>query len=147
MNPLHLGFMALSGASAIILGLAFYLLEAFAYYFAFKKAGIENAWLAFIPIAQLWPFMRVIKKSAWNLFWLLCPIANIVFAIIWQGRFLQAFGISRLWLLMYIGALIPFFSYLVNVGFLVLYCVIGFSSSIRYDPDFDGSSGPGGFTA
>lgn len=141
------GIIAAFGTFILLIGIAVYVLEALAFFQAFKKAGVEHAWLAFIPIAQAWPFMRVIKKSAWNLFWLLCPIAGFVFLIIWQGRYLKAFGLSRLWLLLWIGAVIPFVSYLVSIAFVVLYCVIGFSSSRRYNPNFDRPVGAQDITA
>lgn len=140
-----MGLFVALGVFMVLIVIAVYLLEAIAFYKAFRKADIEYAWLAFIPIAQLWPFMRVIKKSAWNLFWLFCPIANIVFLIVWQGRYFKAYGISRWWLLMYIGTVIPGVSYAVSIAFIVIYCVIGFSSTHRYNPHFDDPStgGPG----
>jgi hypothetical protein len=125
------------GAFIFVIGLGIYILEAFAFFMAFRKAGVHHAWLAFIPIAQLWPYMRVIKKSAWNLLWLLVPIVDVVFVIIWQARFLKAFGISRWWLLLYIGTVIPGVNYAVSIAFIVIYCIIGFSASRQYNPNFD----------
>lgn len=153
---------------ALIIGLAVYLLEATAFYKMYKKANVPHAWLAYIPFAQYWPFFWTIKKSAWNILWLLLPVAGgaaggiiwgimqngtgalifsiliiacsiylVVLAIIWQVRLFKAFGINPLWLLGMIGTIIPFVGFLVSIGFIVLYCYMGFSREVEYHPEFD----------
>ncbi len=37
-----------------------------AYYFVFRKAGTAYAWLAFIPVANLWPLLWTLQRSAWH---------------------------------------------------------------------------------
>ncbi len=104
-----------------------------------QKVGVDSPyspWLAFIPIANLRPLMRTIKKSAWNILWILVPIADVIFLIIWQVRLFKAFRINLLWALLYIRTIIPVFNYLVGIGFLILYCFMGISKN-SYDADFD----------
>ncbi|MFC7394599.1 hypothetical protein [Scopulibacillus cellulosilyticus] len=36
-----------------------------------------------------------------------------------------------------IGCIIPIVNFLVGIGFVVLYCYMGFSSKVQYNPDFD----------
>jgi hypothetical protein len=106
--------------------IAMYILSALAYYKLFKKARVPHAWLAWIPIGYMWPFMWTIKKSAWNLLWLLVPIANIVFYIIWIVKFYKAFGMSPHWLWL---MLIP------GLGSFILFIQIlymGFSRHVQY---------------
>ncbi|UOF92591.1 hypothetical protein LSG31_10775 [Fodinisporobacter ferrooxydans] len=121
----------------VILGIAAWILQGFAFYKMYTKANVWSPWLAFIPIANLWPFMWTIKKSAWNILWLIIPIVNLVFSIIWTIRLLKAFNMNPLWALLFIGYVIPAINSFVVLAFLVLYCYMGFSSNVRYNPDFD----------
>lgn len=140
-----------------IVGIAFWLLQSCAYYKMFKKANVECPWLAFIPLGNLWPYMWTIKKSAWNILWLLVPIANVVFAIIWFVRLLKAFNMNPWWSLLMIGSIvlgfIPFSSVLSSLsglcglGLIVLLCVMGFNSKITYNPNFDSNDQPPNITA
>jgi len=43
---------------------------------------VDNAWLAWIPIIQLIPFIQAGRKPAWWLLLMLIPIVNIVIWII-----------------------------------------------------------------
>ncbi|HEX7064170.1 MAG TPA: hypothetical protein VF199_03815 [Bacillales bacterium] len=60
----------------IVIYLGVYILQATAFFKMFKKADVEPAWLAYIPIAQVWPFFWTIKKSAWNILWFFLPVAG-----------------------------------------------------------------------
>lgn len=135
----------------------------------FKKANIEKPWLAYIPIAQVWPFLWTIKKSAWNLLWTVLPVVaglligaifwvavggtageiffyiffvagylfGIVVTMIWLAQYFKAFGMSPLWILLFIGSCIPYIGVLPNIGLIILYCYMGFSKDVQYHPDFD----------
>jgi hypothetical protein len=143
----------------LVVGLVIYVLVCTAYYKMYRKAETNHAWLAYIPIAQMWPFFWTIKKSAWNILWLLLPavgevlalglhnavavviciiliVVTIIVSITWQVRLFRAFGMNPLWLLMMIGYVIPFLNMLVGIAFIVLYCYMGFSSQVRYNPNF-----------
>lgn len=120
----------------VIFGIGLYILAATAAYKMYTKAEVNYAWLAFIPIANLWPFMWTIGKSAWNILWLCIPIVGLIFMLIWQARLYQAFGLSPWLLLIYVGTLIPVVSLFVGIAFLVIHCYIGFSKNVKYHPDF-----------
>ena len=59
------GFLALLGMFLFIftlIGIAFYVIFAFAFYKMTVNAGIENPWLAWIPIAQWYILAKLIKS-------------------------------------------------------------------------------------
>lgn len=136
-----------SGALATVLiiywviVIAVYVVSALAFFKIYKKADVPHAWMAWVPILNLIPYLWTIKKSAWNLLWLFVPIANIVFAIIWQVRLYKVFGMSPHWLWFY---LLP------GIGSLIIFIqhvYMGFSRHVTYtfppsrggrsnDPDF-----------
>jgi|WetSurMetagenome_2_1015567.scaffolds.fasta_scaffold09075_3 hypothetical protein len=51
-----------------------------------QKLGVENAWLAWIPIINIWILIQCAGKEWWWILLFLIPIANIVAAIvIWMA--------------------------------------------------------------
>lgn len=100
-----------------------YVLMAVFMFMLARKAGHEQAWLAFIPIANVVLMLNLIGKSGWNVFLLLIPIVNIVFAIMWSVEFLRAFGRSG-W--MFLVCLIPV------VG-TIYYGYLAFSNNVQYE--------------
>ncbi|MCZ7583002.1 MAG: DUF5684 domain-containing protein [Deltaproteobacteria bacterium] len=51
-----------------------------------NKTGTENAWLAWIPIANIYLMCKVAGKPAWWLILFIIPLVNIIFAIlVWSG--------------------------------------------------------------
>jgi hypothetical protein len=121
----------------VIFAIGLYILSATAAYKMYKKARVNYAWLAFIPIASLWPFMWTVGKSAWNILWLCIPVVDVIFMLIWQARLYRAFGLSPWLLLIYLGCLIPMANLFVGIAFLVIHCYIGFSKNVQYRPDFE----------
>ncbi len=65
-----------------ICGLAFYVFTAFAIQTIAKKTNTENAWLAWIPIANLVLLINIARKPIWWIILFLIPIANIVAAVV-----------------------------------------------------------------
>lgn len=115
--------------------LIIYLVVAGAFYSMFRKAGTPNAWLAFIPIAGLWPFLWTINRSAWNVLWLLIPVVNYVLMLYWLGQLLKAFRHS------------PWFVLLMlfppsNLIFFGIVIYIGYSNSVKYNGNGPFGSGP-----
>lgn len=112
-------------SSGLILALfvGSYLIQAFAYYKIAEKAGLENRWIAFIPVLQVIIMLHVIDKSAWNILLMFIPFVNVVFAIIWYYQFFKAFGFETI--LIVLSFIIPF----VALG-LLLY--MAFSENCLY---------------
>ncbi len=80
-------------AFMVLIYLVIYFAVCGAFFQLAKKAGRDDiAWFAFIPILNSILQLKLIKQSAWWVLILLVPIANVVFAIIWQVKLLNAFG-------------------------------------------------------
>lgn len=63
-------------------GLIFYIYLSFCIMKIAQKLGVENAWLAWIPIVNLWIIVQCAGKEWWWILLLFIPIISIVFAII-----------------------------------------------------------------
>lgn len=64
--------------------LVFYLIEFIPVFIIARRCGHENAWLAFVPIANLWLMCDMAEMEPWFLIALLVPGVNIVLmAVIW----------------------------------------------------------------
>lgn len=164
MSALGMGLIAGVVVAYIILIVAAYVLTSTINFFLFRKARVKLAWLAYIPIGQLWPFLWTIKKSAWNILWFLLPLGvaivgammndslggillvigsliPLVLWIIWQVRLLKAFRMSPWLALILVGFLVPIFFFLFQIAYLVLMGYMAFSAKVQYNPNFDGSGG------
>jgi hypothetical protein len=70
----------------LVVGLAFYIFAALAMQTIAQKTHTGNAWLAWIPIAQLILMLNVAKKPVWWILLFLIPVVNIIIHIIvWMG--------------------------------------------------------------
>ncbi len=87
----------------------------------FEKAG-KPGWAAIIPFYNLWVMMEIIGRPNVHMLWCLCPIANIVFALIWYIELSQSFGRSAGW-----GVLAFFFPF-------VAWPIIGFGEDKYIGP-------------
>ena len=65
-----------------IVSILVYLFVAFCLYTIAKKTNTENAWLAFIPIANIVLACQIAGKPWWWVFLFLIPIVNIILGII-----------------------------------------------------------------
>lgn len=63
-------------------GLAVYVWVALTLYVIAQKTGTSNAWLAWIPIANLYLMCKVAGMSGWWTILFFVPLANLVLAII-----------------------------------------------------------------
>lgn len=108
----------------IVLYVAIYLVICGAYFQLAKKAGRDDiAWFAFVPILNTILQLKLIKENAWWILIMLVPIANVVFAIIWQVRLLNAFGKN--------SAHVLFCIFLAPV-YIIMWMVWGYSSKTQY---------------
>jgi hypothetical protein len=66
--------------------LVFYVYLALALQTIAQKTDTENAWLAWIPIAQIVLMLNIAKKPIWWIILFLIPLVSLVMAIIvWMG--------------------------------------------------------------
>ncbi len=76
---------ALSGVVllfALVIGFAAYLYIALALQTIATKTGTANAWLAWIPIVNIFLMLAVAKKPGWWFLLFLVPLVNIIMSII-----------------------------------------------------------------
>ncbi len=137
-----------------------YVIEGLVYYKIFKKAGVNNPWLAWVPIGILWPLFDTAKIRRVHIWWVLAPsiiaglafitrspalmiigmifdIAPLIVGIIIAVRLLKAFSISLWWLLLFVGLAIPIISIIAAIALVVLLFYIAFSSKVQYNPNFN----------
>jgi hypothetical protein len=51
-----------------------------------KKTGVQNGWLAWVPVINLWVMCRAGKRPGWWVLLLLVPFINLVFIVlVWTG--------------------------------------------------------------
>ncbi len=70
-----------SGVGSVT-GIVLYIWFALCLFIIAKKTNTENAWLAWIPIAQYILALQIAGKPWWWIFLFLIPIVNIVLGII-----------------------------------------------------------------
>ncbi len=80
------------GTGGILFSLALYAFFTYCMYKLFLKAGVNNPWMAFIPILMYIPMLQLVKKPTWWVILMLIPLVNIIFGIIVLIRFAKAFG-------------------------------------------------------
>lgn len=84
------------GAGAIIFYILIFAFYGYCMYKLFQKAGIENAWMGFIPIVGLIPLIQIAKKPVWWLVLTFIPLVGLIIMIIIWMRVAKAFGKSDL---------------------------------------------------
>jgi hypothetical protein len=81
----------------LIFGAAIYIYFALALSTIATKTNTENAWLAWIPIANMVLMLNVAKKPIWWLVLFLIPLVNIVISIIVWMAVAEARGKPNWW--------------------------------------------------
>ena len=85
------------GIGAILISLVIFLFFGYCMYKLFQKAGVENAWMGFIPILNYIPMLQIAKKPTWWIILMLIPFVNLIIGIIIWIRIAKAFGKSELY--------------------------------------------------
>ena len=94
------GAMAAMGAMIVvflIIGLALYVYMALSLQTIAKKTKAENAWLAWIPIANIILMLNIAKKPLWWIILMFIPLVNLVIAIIVWMAIAEARGKPSWW--------------------------------------------------
>jgi hypothetical protein len=79
------------------INLVIYLFFGFTLFMIGKKAGAPLPWLAFVPIASLYVWVKSAGKAGWWLILLLIPLVNIVIWIITSLAIARERGKSTVW--------------------------------------------------
>jgi Family of unknown function (DUF5684) len=70
------------GMAGIVIQLVIYLFYAYCVFALAKKMGAANAWMAFIPLLNIYLFMKMAGKPGWWLILMFIPLVNIIVAIV-----------------------------------------------------------------
>lgn len=110
----------------IVLYLIYFWINAIIYYRLSEKAKLNCKWLAYVPFAQSLLFFKLIRKNPINSILLFIPFVNIIFYILWEIEFLEAFDIDSRWVFV---NLIPIFGIII---YLALHYYMAYSPNVRY---------------
>jgi hypothetical protein len=87
--------------------IAIYVYFALAWYMIAKKLKYKNAWLAWVPLANLF-LLPILAKRKWGWgFFLFVPVINLIFAIIWCWKIYERRGYPGALSLFKAGYIIP----------------------------------------
>jgi hypothetical protein len=51
-----------------------------------QKLGVENAWMAWIPVVNIWVMCQAARKEWWWMLLCFVPLINIIaFCVLWMG--------------------------------------------------------------
>lgn len=114
-----LAALAIFGVFGAIIGIAFYVFYAFALYKLAQKRGVDMAWLAWIPVAQMYVIGKMVKTVKISTFEV--PSLEIVLPV----------GMLAAMLL---GA-IPLIRWLIYLAFLVLVVLTAYNLYKQYVPE------------
>lgn len=152
-----LGGIMIFSIFVVILG---YVIESLVLFRLFKKAHVRHAWLAWIPIGNLWPLFDTVQIRKVHILWLLVPIvlggialsshsqvflmiswildiAPLVVSILVIIRLLRAFHMRLWWMLLLIGFILPILNILVGIAWAILFLYMAYSSKVQYDATFN----------
>ena len=95
----------------IILGMALYAYLALSVQIIARKTETPNDYFAWIPIANLFLLLAIVKKPLWWFFLLLIPFANVIVGIIVWMRIAENLGKPSWWgfltLIPLVGFIVP----------------------------------------
>ncbi len=114
------GIFAALGTLAFGIGIALYVYYAWAWMTIAKKLKYEKAWLAWIPIANLFLIPILAEKDwPWG-FIFIVPIANIVFYIMWTWKIFEKRKYPGWLSLVILLSFIPMLSAIAGIANLVI---------------------------
>ncbi|MCJ2543917.1 DUF5684 domain-containing protein [Thermostichus vulcanus] len=64
-----------------LISIAFYVFFSYTLMVIGQKLSVPNAWLAWIPIANIWVMCRAADKPGWWVILFFIPLVNLIFAI------------------------------------------------------------------
>lgn len=90
----------------VILFIAFYAYISYSLQVIGKKLGVENAWLAWIPVANLYVLCLAAGKPAWWMILCLVPFVNMVVSVMLWVAITKRLGKSPWLLLLFLVPLV-----------------------------------------
>ena len=65
-----------------LIPLVLFVFYAYCQYLLSKKLNVENSWMAFIPLLNIYNLFQIAQVSLWWIVWLFIPLVNIVVGIV-----------------------------------------------------------------
>jgi len=87
----------LFGGFMLIVWLAIYVYYALAFMTIANKTGTENAWMAWVPILNVWLMVQIPRMAAWWFILLFIPVLNLVAMIVVTMAIAESVGKPSWW--------------------------------------------------
>lgn len=87
-----------------------YLASHIGLFLLFRKANVKHAWLAFIPIACYWPWIKMTGRPKTWMIWAIIPAADVIIWFSLVIDMMESFGKFKFWEQV-AGVLLPFIFY------------------------------------
>jgi hypothetical protein len=95
---------------SIVGGLLVYLLYSYCFFRIARRLNVSSAWMSFVPIIQVWPFIKSAGKPGWWILLLLVPVVNLVAGILIYMSITENLGKNKmLGLLVLVPPVAPFY--------------------------------------
>lgn len=102
---------AFGGLIGLLFGIVAYVFGSYCFQKIYQRLGMENAWLAWVPIANNWIMYRAGDQSGWWIVGLFIPFVNfvaLIFLIIAFVNIFQKLGKSPWMILLFIIPIVNF---------------------------------------
>lgn len=117
---------------ALLISIALYVYLALALMTIAKKLGYKDAWIAWIPIANLFliPILAG-KKWVWGFIFLI-PIVNLVFYVMWTWVIYEKRGFPGALSLIPVAGFVPMLAGLAGIANLVVIGIVAWGSGKQF---------------
>ncbi len=87
----------MDGLLNLLLFLGFYAFGSYTLMVIGQKLDVPAAWLAWVPVASIWVFVKAADKPWWWILLLLVPLVNIIIVFVLLFSIPPRLGKSALW--------------------------------------------------
>lgn len=87
-----------------------YILSHTGLFLLFRKAGVKHAWMAFVPVACYWPWIKLAGRPKTWMIWALIPAADVIIWFSLVIDLMESFGRFK-FMQQVAGVLFPFYIY------------------------------------
>ncbi len=101
----------------------FYFVACLPLYKLGEKAGYENSWFAYVPIAREVMVFNITERSGWNILWGLIPIVGQIYVLVVTYQFYNKYESGKTVGILMILSFIP----PVVIAFVIAYYMLAFS--------------------
>src|SRR5574343_20536 len=103
MNPTNFNLF-------LMVYIPFYVVTHIGLFLLFRKANVNMAWMAFIPIACYWPWIQLTGRPKTWMIWAIIPAADVIIWFSLVIDMMESFGQNKFWQ-QFLGVIFPFYMY------------------------------------